>query len=235
MPISSLFCATFDSRLCSESLGLLLNCEAANDKPILLLLFVVPDAPNLSSPDFLFLVSPLFFVSDRPLDPPPLLGIRFSNGLPCNSCANFDRSSIKKVSTKLSLVKRSCFSNLPVSGRWLPSILRHSCKKSRQSRFQSGNIWCRLVFCSCFIPLNMELRVTNSWWRAFSLPTTRMIWNSWSMSDSPGNNGSPVIISAYRQPTAQMSTSLPYRGSPASSSGERYHLQTEIWDKRNKC
>ena len=35
-----------------------------------------------------------------------------------------------------------------------------------------------------------------------------MMWKSWSMSDSPGKSGSPVSISASRQPTAQISTSL---------------------------
>ncbi len=40
------------------------------------------------------------------------------------------------------------------------------------------------------------------------LPSSWVIRYSWSMSDSPGKRGSPDFISANRQPTAQMSTSL---------------------------
>lgn len=40
------------------------------------------------------------------------------------------------------------------------------------------------------------------------LPILVMIWYSWSISESPGNSGSPVSISANRQPTAHTSTAL---------------------------
>ena len=40
------------------------------------------------------------------------------------------------------------------------------------------------------------------------LPKHFIIWYSWSISESPGNNGSPVNISIIRQPHAQTSTGL---------------------------
>lgn len=42
------------------------------------------------------------------------------------------------------------------------------------------------------------------------LPTVLIIRASWSISESPGNNGSPVNISEKRHPRAQISTSGPY-------------------------
>ena len=42
-------------------------------------------------------------------------------------------------------------------------------------------------------------------------PKHLMMWYNWSMSESPGNKGSPVNISAIKQPIAQMSTGLTKR------------------------
>ena len=41
-----------------------------------------------------------------------------------------------------------------------------------------------------------------------SLPKHFTIWYNWSISESPGNRGSPVNISIIRQPQAQTSTGL---------------------------
>lgn len=41
-------------------------------------------------------------------------------------------------------------------------------------------------------------------------PKHWMMWYSWSISDSPANNGSPVASSASMQPIAHTSTALPY-------------------------
>ena len=58
--------------------------------------------------------------------------------------------------------------------------------------------------------------------RGGSWPKHRMMWKSWSMSDSPGKSGAPDAISGSMQPIAQMSTGLPYCVSPVRSSGPRY-------------
>lgn len=47
------------------------------------------------------------------------------------------------------------------------------------------------------------------------------------MSESPGNNGSPVVISAKTHPQAHISTGFEYSGYPTKSSGDRYHLNVK--------
>ena len=44
-------------------------------------------------------------------------------------------------------------------------------------------------------------------WQRY-IPRALVIWNNWSMSESPGNKGSPVTTSYNKQPTAHISTAL---------------------------
>jgi len=71
-------------------------------------------------------------------------------------------------------------------------------------------------------PTNNGLFRTSCSMRGVRVPNVAMILNNWSMSESPGNNGIPVFISASMQPTAHMSTGLPYDCNPAAV-GEQRH------------
>jgi hypothetical protein len=58
-------------------------------------------------------------------------------------------------------------------------------------------------------PAKSAFRFTSSTMRGVSPPSERMMWKSWSTSDSPGKSGSPLAISAISVPIAQMSTAFP--------------------------
>ena len=73
------------------------------------------------------------------------------------------------------------------------------------------------------IPLKSGFDLKTSSRLGGSWPKQRMMWKSWSMSDSPGKSGAPDAISGSMQPIAHTSTGLPYCVSPVSSSGPRYH------------
>lgn len=72
-------------------------------------------------------------------------------------------------------------------------------------------------------PIKRGFLANCSCWKGVRAPSIFYISNSWSISDSPGNNGSPSVSSPIMQPIAQISTSLEYL-SLSRSSGLLYHL-----------
>ena len=75
-----------------------------------------------------------------------------------------------------------------------------------------------------------------------NIPKHFIIWYSWSISESPGNNGSPVNISTIRQPHAQTSTGL-YMAKNKEAIRKRYNIMSLMnrWvssnptTEQNKC
>ena len=97
--------------------------------------------------------------------------------------------------------------------RALGSRLRQVLTKDKDSWDHVGKRFL-MLFCPCEFgadkPLNMGFLLMICRCLLDKGPNNLVIWKSWSISDSPGNNGSPVNISAYKHPMAQISTSLQY-------------------------
>ena len=81
-----------------------------------------------------------------------------------------------------------------------PAWLRVSWHIACQNRFNE------LVQCNIFMNYTCSQTIFLKW--VVHIPKHFAIWYSWSISESPGNSGSPVSNSAVKQPTAHTSTAL---------------------------
>lgn len=78
----------------------------------------------------------------------------------------------------------------------------------------------------CYISIEELIELRRMHELSFGVPKIRNILNSSSISESPGNNGPILDISAKIQPTLHISMAVEYVFVPSNTSGARYQSVT---------